>query len=81
MLSGRIAILEVESQRYIQAGSGPSTGMQGRPGYAVEYRDGSADAHFRFETDDVEAVVAAFEAYARDDPSDKTAHPWQPYAL
>lgn len=81
MVRGTYAILEAEPERYVQAGSGPSVGMQGRPGYAVEYRDGSADAHFRFETSDVDVVVAVFEAYARNDASYKTAYPWQPYPL
>src|SRR5690606_12714901 len=71
MVRGTYAILAAEPERYVQAGSGPLVGMQGRPWYAVEYRDGSAEAHFRFETNDIDVVVAAFEAYARDDPSYK----------
>lgn len=39
------------------------------------------DAHFRFETLDIDVVVAVFEAYARNDPSYQTAYPWQPCPL
>jgi hypothetical protein len=78
LLHGGYAILEAEPQRYVQAGSGTGAGMQG-PGYAVEYRDGTDNAHFRFEAQDLDVVVTAFDAYAREDPSFKTDHPWQRY--
>jgi hypothetical protein len=76
---GSYAILDSGPEQYVQAGSGKGTGMGARPGYAVEYRDGSPDAHFRFETLDLDVVVAIFDAYAREDPSFKTEHPWRRY--
>jgi hypothetical protein len=78
LLHSGYAILEAEPQRYLQAGSGTGAGMQG-PGYAVEYRDGSEKAHFRFEAQHLDVVVTVFDAYAREDPSYKTDHPWQRY--
>jgi len=79
LLRGSDAILQSEPQRYMQAHVNATVGRT-RPEYAVEYRDGSADRQFRFETTDLVQVVEAFEAYADDDERMRTRFPWQPCA-
>jgi hypothetical protein len=76
--SGDYAILESEPGFYVQAGSGAGVGMS-QGGYAVEYRDGSADAHFRHETRDLTEVLTVFEHFRLNDPALRTSLPWQPY--
>ena len=75
---GSYAILEDQPGYYLQAGSGPGVGMR-QPGYAIEYRDGSADAHFRHETLNLEEVLAAFESFRAGDGAFRTTLAWQPY--
>jgi hypothetical protein len=81
LLDGAPAVIARGEEYYLQAGSGPNAGMQGRPGYAVEYRDGSPQAHFRYETDDLELVLAVFLAFAERDETYRTMLPWRLYPL
>jgi hypothetical protein len=46
--------------------------------YAMEYRDGSPNAHFRCETTDNDTVSDVFESYARGDSSWRQRCEWQP---
>jgi hypothetical protein len=75
---GSFAIVEAEPGYYMQAGSGPAAGTS-LAGYAVEYRDGSVEAHFRYETLNLDDVLAVFEAFRANDGAFRTRLPWKPY--
>jgi hypothetical protein len=74
------AILERRDGWYIQVGVGNHAGT--RPGcYALERHDGSPGAHYRTVLTDLREVVAAFTAFATDDPNWSRRFTWQPYQL
>ena len=56
------AILELGKDRYIQVGYGENAGVPSGQ-YALEYRDGSRERHWRATTPDLEACVRAFLEY------------------
>ncbi|UQA95865.1 DUF6891 domain-containing protein [Streptomyces halobius] len=64
-----------EAQRFVQ------TWREGARPFAVEYRDGGPDQHFRAETTDTGRVVAAFLDWARGVETWRTALDWQPADL
>lgn len=70
------AILSQADEVYVQAAGSPETG------FILEYRAGSADAHFQSLRDDLalEKVVRTFVQYAAGDPSWKAAFEWKPLA-
>ncbi|MER8199356.1 hypothetical protein ABTY00_36175 [Streptomyces microflavus] len=58
-------ILEASSGRYIQVGTGARAGVA--PGdFAVEFRDGSHERHYRCVLSDREQVVSVFVNFTRD---------------
>lgn len=73
---GEFVVLQTEPERFVQAKVGIGPGRD-EPGYAVEYRDGSAEAHFRYETADIDTALEVFEAYARHDETYRTRWPWR----
>lgn len=69
-------ILEVAPQRYIQIGYGKEVGVR-RGEFALEYRDGSPDRHWRTVISDADMAVAAFIAFLRGDLTRKGGMSWQ----
>jgi hypothetical protein len=69
------AILDRADGWYVQVGYGETAGV--RPGlYAMEYREGSPDRHFRAVTSDVTAVVRFMQEFLRGDDGWKRRHGW-----
>lgn len=65
------AWLEREEGVYVQIGLGPRAGApEGR--YSLEYRDGSADQHYRVFIDNLDEAVTAFHGFASDDAAWKS---------
>ncbi|SPT57094.1 hypothetical protein [Actinomadura madurae] len=58
------ACLDVRPGWYVQVGLGRRAGGAPDGMYGVEYREGSADRHFRHVTDDFDKVVNAFQGFA-----------------
>ena len=56
-------ILEAEPGRFVQAGLGAQAGAD-EGGFAVEYRDGSMERHYRSVLAEPEQVVSLFAAFA-----------------
>lgn len=78
--NGSVAVLRSEPQRYVQAHVAAREGTP-RPVYGVEYRDGSAERHFRYETDDLDQVLAVFEAFTRSDDGHQALLDWYHFPL
>lgn len=74
------ATLDRGGERYIQVGIGRMAGADGDL-YALERRDGSADRHFRADTDDLEKVIAAFVGFAVDTGASWDAFAWRKVEL
>jgi hypothetical protein len=69
------AILDRADGWYAQVGYGASAGV--RPGlYAMEYREGSADRHFRAVTSDVAAAVRFMQEFLGGGDTWKRRHRW-----
>ncbi|MEU5876051.1 hypothetical protein [Spirillospora sp. NPDC047279] len=58
------AHLDIRPGWYVQAGLGEKAGGAPDGMYGVEYREGSADRHFRYVTGDIDEVVSAFQGFA-----------------
>ncbi|WP_433467051.1 hypothetical protein [Spirillospora sp. CA-128828] len=71
------AILDVAEQVYVQVGLGPNAGLD-EGVYSLEHRDGSPERHRRHVTTDLEAVIAAFEAVAANEPDWTERLTWEP---
>jgi hypothetical protein len=69
------AWLEREEGVYIQIGLGPKAGAP-EGGYSLEYRDGSADQHYRVFIDNLDDAVGAFCSFATGDTAWKSAYSW-----
>lgn len=46
--------------------------------YSLEYRDGSAEEHYRVFIDDLDEAVLAFHGFAAADAAWKAVHTWNP---
>lgn len=69
------AWLEREEGTYIQAGLGPSAGApEGK--YALEYREGSPEQHYRALADTLDDIAAAFTGFASGEDGWKSARNW-----
>ncbi|WP_328603411.1 hypothetical protein OG943_25355 [Amycolatopsis sp. NBC_00345] len=60
------AVLEDEDARYVQVGLGRNAGVSGG-GFAVEYRDGTPDRHFRHMTASLDIVKSVFLGFTGND--------------
>jgi hypothetical protein len=70
------AVLEREEGTYVQAGLGPSAGApEGK--YALEYRDGSPEQHYRALVDNLGDIAAAFTGFASGEDGWKSGHDWR----
>lgn len=58
------ACLDVRPGWFVQVGLGERAGGAPDGMYGVEYREGSADRHFRYVTGDFDEVVSAFRGFA-----------------
>lgn len=67
--------LELKEGVYIQVGLGPKAGAP-EGAYSLEYRDGSAEQHYRVFIDDLDAAVTAFRGFASGDAAWKSVHTW-----
>jgi hypothetical protein len=70
-------ILEAQSGRFIQAGTGARAGA-GTDGFAVEYRDGAPERHYRGVLDDRDQVVSLFADFAGAPATRPAGVAWQP---
>jgi hypothetical protein len=73
-------ILEDPSGRYVQAGIGARAGAAAG-GYAVEFRDGAPEWHYRCVLRDRERVVAVFMDFARDPGTRPDGVTWERLTL
>jgi hypothetical protein len=73
-------ILEAPSGRYVQVGSGARAGAAAG-GYAVEFRDGSPDRHYRCLLHDREQVVSVFVDFTRDPAMRPAGVAWKKASL
>ena len=73
------ACLEREPGWYVQVGIGQRAGNVPEGSFAVEYREGSPDQHYRVVVDGLDDVVAVFEDFAAGRESFKTAFGWAQY--
>jgi hypothetical protein len=73
-------VLERLPQHYLQVGWGKEAGMT-RHGFAVEYRSGGPDQHFRYETTSLGIVADIFDSYVQGDDESMQRYGWQPYEL
>jgi hypothetical protein len=70
-------ILDRGGNRYIQLGYGEEAGVP--PGqYALEYRDGSPERHWRAVTPDLDACTRAFVEYRNADTAWQERFTWRP---
>jgi hypothetical protein len=72
------AVLERADGHYIQTGCGEQVGL-GPGRYAVEYREGAPQTHHRAESGEVDAVVSAFQRFARGDAAWSEGIEWVRY--
>lgn len=73
-------ILEDPSGRYVQVGTGAQAGAAGG-GYAVEFRDGTSERHFRCMLHDREQVVSVFVDFTRDPATRPAGVTWDRLTL
>lgn len=71
--------LEREEGWFVQVGIGQRAGNVAEGKFALEYREGDADRHYRAVVDSVEGAVALFEDFAARRESFKTAFAWAKY--
>ena len=69
------AWLERDEGVYVQLGLGPRAGAP-EDRYSLEYRDGSAEQHYRVFVDNLDDAVVAFRGFASGDATWRTAHSW-----
>ncbi|MFI1994376.1 hypothetical protein [Actinoplanes sp. NPDC020271] len=70
-------ILERADGWFVQVGFGPAAGAE--PGrYALEYREGHPDKHYRTETTDGEAAARLLTDFLAGDEAYKRRHVWRP---
>jgi hypothetical protein len=68
-------VLEREESTYVQAGLGPDADApEGR--YALEYREGSPERHYRALVDNLDDIAAAFTGFASGEDGWKSARGW-----
>jgi hypothetical protein len=68
-------VLEREESMYVQAGLGPDADApEGK--YALEYREGSPERHYRALVDNLDDIVAAFTGFASGEDDWKSAREW-----
>jgi hypothetical protein len=81
-LSGEnwFVIMEGQLGRYVQAGTGAQAGAAAG-GYAVEFRDGSPERHYRCVLHDLERVVTVFTDFSRDQTVRPAGVAWEKTAL
>jgi len=70
------AILRRGAEEYIQVGLGPQAGVRSGH-YAIEYRAGSPEQHFRTLVSNVEEVVGTFAQYLDRDEAFSARHSWR----
>ena len=70
-------ILERADGWFVQVGYGDAAGVPAGT-YALEYREGSMDRHFRYQTTDREAAVRLLQGFRVGDETWKRLHPWEP---
>jgi len=70
------AILRRGAEEYIQVGLGPQAGVRSGH-YAIEYRAGSPEEHFRTVVSDVVEVVRTFAEYLDGNDAFPTCHSWK----
>lgn len=73
------AILERRPGWFVQVGIGEYAGNVPVGKFAVEYREGEPDLHYRVVVDSLDEVMAVFEGFAAVDEAWKTAHAWAEY--
>ena len=73
------ASLEREQGWFVQVGIGQRAGNVPEGKFAVEYREGSPDRHYRVPVDSLDDVVTVFEDFAAGRESFKTAFGWAQY--
>lgn len=73
------AYLEREEGWFVQIGIGEHAGNVPDGKFALEYREGDADRHFRVLVDRLDDAVALFEDFAAGRDSFKTAFAWAEY--
>lgn len=69
-------LLEEAPGRFLQVGIGESAGA-GAGGYAVEFRDGSPEEHYRVVVSDRDQVTSLFAAFHRDPSVRPAAASWR----
>ncbi|MDA2814410.1 hypothetical protein O4J56_27435 [Nocardiopsis sp. RSe5-2] len=74
------ARLETRPGWFMQVGVGERAGGLPDGVFGLEYREGSADRHFRVLVPDTDAMVRAFQDYAEGHERWKDALDWQPLA-
>ena len=74
------AILERADGWYVQVGYGGTAGT-GPGTYALEYREGSMERHFRSDTTDLTEVIRFLQEFLAGDETWKRRHTWQPLFL
>lgn len=75
------AVLEREPGWYVQVGIGQHAGRVPAGTFALEYREGAADRHFRTLVTSLDEVVSAFGGFASADPAWRSAFAWQQLSL
>jgi hypothetical protein len=70
------ACLESRPGWFVQVGIGPNAGNVPAGKFALEYREGAAERHYRTLAANLADVVAAFEGYAYGDPAWKESFSW-----
>jgi hypothetical protein len=70
-------VLERRENYFIQAGYGDKAGVP-RGNYAIEYRDGSPEMHWRTLSSSLNELVSAFLEYSRGDMEWTRAFAWMP---
>lgn len=70
------AVLEDEDERYVQVGLGGRAGVPDGQ-FAVEYRDGAPERHFRHVTASLGIVKTAFLGFTRNDNTWRDQLTWQ----
>ncbi len=73
-------VLERADGWYAQVGYGDRAGV-GAGTYALEYREGSPDEHYRCESPDITAATLFLQEFLAGEQAWKQRHAWQPLAL
>lgn len=73
------ATLERRPGWFVQVGIGQYAGNVPPGKFAVEYREGEPDLHYRVLVGTLDEVMAVFDGFAVGDEAWKTTHPWTKY--